>query len=1324
MNSTRSHMLNCFLSLVCAVVCCSQLASAQSATTSLNGTVYDAAGAVVPEASINISNAATGYNRAVKTDSQGAYQFLQLPPAMYVVTVNAKGFAPLKRDNVILQVSSPATLNFTLKITGSSVVVDVTGEAPVVNTQDATLGNNFNARQLIDLPSEDRDPVSILSLQPGVTYIGKTTQGQQDYDTRGGAVNGARSDQTNITLDGLDNNDQLNGYAFTGALRTTLDSLQEFRVTTSNYDAESGRSSGAQVNLVTKSGTNSFHGSLYEYHRPTFTSANDWFNKQAQLRQGEPNRPGKVLRNTFGASFGGPIQKDRFFFFSSYEGFRSAESVQTTRTVPSDLLRQGVIQYLCNPADPNCSVGNPNVTVVSNPIFAPDLVAQLSPGQFAGLDQGCAGSGTCPLGPGANPLVANLNNTNSSAVFALYPHPNSTAAGDGLNFLGYTFPAADPTKHDTYIVKLDYKLSRNGNHSLFVRGNLQNDHEKQPAQFQPLPPNIFYTDNSKGVAVGYTALLTGNFINNFRYQFVRQGVGQSGLSSVSHIHFRGLDDSQGFSHTTLTNVPVHNFADDVSWTRGKHTIQFGANMRLVNNNRLSNAQNFTEGVTNLYWMSPSSIANAGVSLDPALDSTFPLVDSSFGSSYGFSAMSLAGIISEVTATANKDKSGNYLAAGSLVPRHFHGIETELYLQDKWRVTPNLVLTYGLRYSLLQPPYETHGNQAAPTVDLHNWFLQRGRDMLNGVATQPDLTFDLSGQGNGRKPYWDWDYKNIAPRFALAYSPHAGSGFWHKVLGDAGKSSIRAGYGIYFDHFGEGIVNTFDRQGSFGLTTTVENPAGVQQVDSAPRFTGLTGINNIPSVINPPPPGPFPYTPSNDPNTFGLAIAWGLDNKLKTPYSHVMDLSFTRELAKNLVIEATYTGRLGRRLLQEVDLAQPLNLVDPKSHVSYFQAAQQFSKMAASGVPANQVQAIPYWEDMFPAAAGQNLLSGGGGTGQPPFGTVPCTGGPAPQNATATQNMYDSFGCNLYNETLALEIADAFCYPACSGPTGTTPFQYYQDQFSSLYAWQSRGNSVYHGLQLTLRKTMSYGLQFDANYTFSKSIDVGSNAERTNSFENGTALNTGLAYNSQAINTWSPDLWRAVSDFDTTHQFNANWIWEVPYGKGHHWGGGSHGFMEAVFGDWGFNGLYRWTSGFPFTVNYGAGWATNFELNGSSILTGPKPQTGVFKDPSNGDALVFRDPITVGTTLFRPPYPGEAGNRNLLRGPGYFEIDFGLSKQWTLSESKTLRFDWETFNVTNSVRFDAANSLANQDLADIGAFGRYTSTLTKPRIMQFSLRFSF
>lgn len=1292
-----------------AVLAFSGLSSGQSATTSLRGTISDAKGAVVSGATIVLSNQDTAFSRTMKTDDQGIYQFLEVPPSTYVMTVTAAGFATTKRENVVLQVSSPATVNLALQVQGGSVVVDVSAEAPMVNTTDATLGNNFNARQLTDLPTEGRDPVAILSLQPGVVYIGKNVN--QNDDSRGGSVNGARSDQTNVTLDGLDDNDQLNGFAFTGAMRATLDSLQEFRVTTSNYDAASGRSSGAQVNLVTKSGTNNFHGSLYEYHRPSFTVANDWFNKQAELNSGLPNVPQHILRNTFGGTIGGPLKKDRLFFFAAFEGQRTADQEQVTRIVPTQSMALGQLKYLCDPsADANCSVSNSGGVTVDDEGFSPDLVATLNANQIASLDQGCSGNGTCPLGPGPNPLIANINGGNPDALFAHYPAPNSTSGGgDGLNSAAYTFPGNDPTSLNTYIFKLDYKLSADGNHALFFRGNLQNDRERKPPQFPGLPSNDYRTDNSKGIAGGYTYIIRNNLINNFRYAFIRQGLGDSGLSNRDYITFRGLDDSQGFTSTILNNVPVHNFIDDVSWTKGQHTIQFGTNWRLIRNNRQSNAQNVSYGYTNLYWMNPSFISGTGASLDPALDPSFPVVDPSFGTSYDFAAVQVAGLISQVYTFANQDKTGTAIPGGALVSRHFRNFEGEMYLQDKWNATPNLTFTYGVRYSLLQPPYESTGNQVAPTVDMHQWFTNRYKQMYQGIVDQPELSFDLSGQANGKKPYWGWDYRNLAPRFAIAYSPHAADGFWHKVFGDSGKSSIRAGYGLYFDHFGEGVVNTFDRQGSWGLTTTITNPAGVTSVDNAPRYSGLY---NLPPVSVPIPHG-FPYTPSDDPNTFGLAIGWGIDDHLRTPYSHVVDFSITRELAHNFVLEATYTGRFAHHLLQEIDLSEPLDLVDPQSHMDYFTAAQKLSSAAYADTNESDIAPIPYWENMFPMAAGA-----GGISGYAPG---------IPADPSATQNMYDLYYSSLGNETLALEYADAFCFPACAGPNGDQAFSYYQPQFSSLYGWQTRGNSTYNGLQVTLRHAMSSGLQFDLNYTYSHSIDVGSNAERVNGFESN-----GLAFNSQVINAFSPDLWRASSDFDTTHQINANWVWDLPYGHGRHWGASSNSFVNAVFGGWGLNGLYRWTSGFPFTVNAGAGWATDFELSGSSVLVGPKPKTGVFTD-SAGDPTVFKDPSqlvcacgpgTLSGATFRATMPGEAGSRNIFRGPGYFGIDAGLSKTWNFSESKLLKFSWEVFNVTNSVRFDAAGSLINQDLVDITSFGKFNTSLTSPRVMQFALRVAF
>src|SRR5271165_165911 len=369
--------------LVAFLLACSALLSAQTATTSLRGTVSDSKGAVVAGAAVTLTNPATGFARSAKTDNQGIYQFLEIPPAKYDLAVDAPGFATTKQSGLELQVATPATLNVNMQVAGGTVTVEVSSTAPLVNTQDATLGHAFGADQIADLPFEGRDPAGILSLQTGVVFTGNSTHISSQADSRSGTVNGARSDQTNITLDGVDDNDQLLGTAFSGAIRAPLDSLEELKVTTSNSDADTGRSSGGQVSEVTKSGTNHFHGSLYAYNRPTFTTANDWFNKAAQIQASEPNTAPFLLRNTFGANVGGPIIKDRLFFFAAYEGQRKREDLQVTRVVPSMGLRTGNISYPCT-EDPTCPSSGLNT---------------LSPSQIASMDPVCGGLGTCPLGP-------------------------------------------------------------------------------------------------------------------------------------------------------------------------------------------------------------------------------------------------------------------------------------------------------------------------------------------------------------------------------------------------------------------------------------------------------------------------------------------------------------------------------------------------------------------------------------------------------------------------------------------------------------------------------------------------------------------------------------------------------------------------------------------------------------------------------------------------------------------------------------------------------------------------------------------------------------
>ena len=676
-------------------------------------------------------------------------------------------------------------------------------------------------------------------------------------------------------------------------------------------------------------------------------------------------------------------------------------------------------------------------------------------------------------------------------------------------------------------------------------------------------------------------------------------------------------------------------------------------------------------------------------------------------------MSLTGILSYVSVTYNQTKTLAVLPEGALVPRHFRAIEAEWYAQDSWRAAPNLTLTFGARYTLLQPPYETTGTQVAPTISLNDFFKRHGQAMQNGQSYTHMISFNLAGQTSGKQPYWAWDYGNIAPRFAFAWSPRATVGFLKKLWGGAGQSSVRGGYGMYYDHFGEGVVNSFDRNGSFGLTTSITDPVGMVSVDDAPRFSSLStvpafaagGCANPPCPLFGPPPQSFPVALPIG----AFALGWGLDDKLKTPYAHVVDFSVTRQLPHNFVIEASYIGRFDHRLLQEEDLAQPLDIRDPKSGTDYFAAATMFTKAAEVGTPIQKMAPIPYWEHLFPMAAGPGKL---------PNCTFP---GTAPPNPTATQNMYALYSCWVHIETGALQQADVRCSPACATINGATaPYQFFDSQYASLYAWRSIGNSSYNSGQFSLRHRMG-GFETDVNYTFSKSMDIGSNAERVNQYEGG-----GFA--SQIINAWSPNQLRAVSDFDTRHAINANWVYDLPFGKGRHFGSASHGITNGFLGGWSLSGLFRWTSGFPVTVETGTNWSTNYDLTSAAVQTGPTGPTGAFR--VNGKPNLFQNP-NAASQAFRFAYPGESGQRNTLRGPGYFAIDLGLGKTWKIADSQVVKLSWETFNLTNTPRFDVGslqafgnNGGGNLLFTNSVTFGQFTSTANKPRVMQFALRYSF
>jgi hypothetical protein len=1258
----RLRRISLFIFSFILSLCCSFRSLSQTAVTSLHGMIVDPGGAATPQADITLTNRESGFSQTRKSNAEGEYNFQQIPPGKYMVTINAAGFAPQVKQ-VELLVNQIGRLDVSLTVQSTSTSIEVNAQTVTLNTSDATIGTPFNQAQIQALPFEGNNVLDLLSLQAGVMFLGRQSDSQMDSDSRSGSVNGARSDQNNYTLDGLDDNNQNKGYAFEGILRSTRDSVEEFRVVTTNSNADSGRSSGAQVALVTRSGTNSFHGSAYEYHRPTNMVANDWFNKHSELNSGEPNTPGKFLRNTFGGAFGGPVLKDKLFFFLAYEGQRTAESTQVTREVPTPSLRQGNVTYLT-------SAGT---------------YQTLTPADIATMDPNCSGNGTCPNGAGVDPAAL--------AYLSQLPLPNGNALGDGYNFGSYTFSSPSPQSLNTYIAKIDYNLS--AKQRLFVRGNLQYDRTINSEQFPGSLPNSARYDNSKGISAGHVWTVSDSIVNNLRYGFVRQGYGNRGTTNQDYVTFSSVDtftsSSTGTTYpSSIINVPTHNAVDDVTWVKGKHTLQAGVNYRAIFNNRTTDSTAYKHANVTSNFLTVGSIAGTGSSLDPG---TFnlPAVDTSFKTAYNSAISDVTGLITHSVEFLNYGVSGNNLAAlpaGSFTTRHYLSNEFEYYLQDSWKVKSNLTLTFGLRHSLLQVPYERNGQEVSPTINVKDWFNTRGADMLQGLTYAPAISFGPAGRANGKAGLWNMDKLDIAPRFAFAYSPNFSSGFLSKLVGSkANLTSIRGGFGMYYDHFGQGIMNTFDAHGSFGLSTQAEN--GVDQhVDNAPRYSGQ---QDVPTSIIPVPSasGTFPVTPGD-----GLAISYGLDNKLHTPYAYGFDLAISRELPKGFIVEAAYTGRLAHRLLQQLDLGMPLDLVDPKGGGDYFAAATQMTKLANAGTPVASVPVIPYWEHMFPGAAGGGL--------------------------SATQNIYQTEFAHMSssgtwnpmvqgNETAALYDLDLGISPAdASDPT----FRYFDPQYSSFYAWSTIGTSSYHGTQLSLRRAMRNGVQFDLNYVFSKSSDIGSDAERGDAF-------AGQLFSS-LINSWNPKGNRGPSDFDVRHSIVGDFVVALPFGRGGAFASNVNRVVDTLIGGWTLSGLVHWTSGLPFSTLDGLGWGTNWANQSFNVLTGPVATGG--HNSNNGDPNVFKDQAAALANI-RAPYPGETGQRNIFRGDGYFSIDSGLSKVFRITERQDLKFAFEVFNVTNSVRFDP-NSINNNPFGSPSSFGNYSSLLTRPRVVQLSLRYAF
>jgi hypothetical protein len=1237
-------------------------------TALLRGTISDPQGALIPSAVVTLSNTGTGSNRTTITGPQGEYQFLQVAPGTYKVVVEKEGFTQAIRTDVQLLVNTPATLDLRLELGKTADTVNVSAQTSAINTVDASVGNAFSEQQVRELPLETRNVVQLLSLQPGVTTNGE--------------VMGARRDANNITLDGVDVNDNqsaglvaqntttgntyqgVNGNSnnvnsgFNSVLPIPLDSVQEFRVTVGGEGVAQGRSSGGQVVLVTKSGTNQLHGSLYEYNRNTATSANTWFNNQS----GVPVQ--QLVRNQFGASIGGPIKKDRLFYFVNWEQRIDSSSVAQVRAVPSETLKQGTLLVQLTDGS----------------------VQSIGPSQLPQID---------PLGIGLNVPYQKILNQ--------YPAGNDPAFGQdgGLNFSGFRFNAPDRLNDMSWVAKVDYKLDSAGKHTLSVRGTLgDNTIDQILGEFPGQAPASIERDNNKGFSLHYTAIVTPTLINSFTYGLTRLGENLSGVAGTGfQFEPTALSPLENWAARARGRVnPVNNLLDDVTWTKGKHTITGGLNFRYN--------KNYTSSFTNaypLYAYGATELIGLGEDIDTSVQNYLVGGNSNLQlanpTAVTNASATLLGILNDVFVTYQYSKSGQVLPQGTPQQREFIENSYAGYIGDAYRVARELTLNYGLRYENFRPPYEANGLQVDTTVPLNQYFAERNGLQQQGVPANqmPDFTlsYALNGPVNGKPSWWSPDNANFAPRFGLAYAPTGRTGVLGTLFGKNG--ALRVGGAIAYDQFGNDLVVNYDQYGSLGLSNPTNFPDSYS-FSTSPRFTGTYPA--LPAAAA----GGFPYTPPAIAAITGTFL--GISPDLKTPYSMMFNANFSRELPGKVVLEVGYVGRLSRRLLMEGDVFTPdENYKDPGSGVTWQQNAQTVYNLANSlarsaGVSYNNAAAL----------VAQQVMNNPGLVPSLPFVNDVWPGYknayfPGSASANYFYSVYGVFGSSFLDSLHAADrISGEYLPGRCLSATGC--YTFFAQQGSTMPMWMNAGEADFHGLTVAFRRQFSNGLQFDFNYTFSHSIDNGS-ATEAGAGEEGAAIQD--IYNLSAF--------RGSSDFDIRHNFNANFMYALPFGKGKLVLHAAAGWVDQIVGGWQLSSVWRYSTPLPSAVEGDLAYNTNYWLSSLAVMNTPTPSGGVRID-QNGIPSIFSN--TSASNNFQDQPPEGAGTRAALRLAPIFNVDAALTKSFKLPwEGKRLTFRAEAFNAFNHANF----TNPSLSLESPQTFGEYQGTL-EPRSMQFALRFEF
>ena len=1121
----------------------------------ITGVVTDQTGAVIPNVNVRLYNPQTGVTYTTVSNAAGSYTLNQIKPGPgYSIEFTRDGFNAVVISGLYMNVDVTRTQDARMSVgtTKQTVQVSAANQTVTLDTTDATVGNSFEVQFLQALPVQDRsNPSALFTQQPGVTLDG--------------AVTGARVDQDNVTLDGLDVNDNATGNFGAIVANAPVDSVQEFRGVSAGPLSSAGEGGGGQFELVTRGGTNAFHGAAVEYHRDTDFEANDWFNNNA----GVPRPP--LVRNQFGGNIGGPILKDKLFFFFDYNGRRDTLSNLVERTVPLDSFRNGTLNY----------------------INSDGTISSLSSAQVAAID---------PQKVGFNPSLFQFINQR-------YPQANdlSGAYGDLINTAGFRFNAPFPYTENDYVGRVDYTL--NEKIKFFGVSHVTRTNGTQAAiQFPGDPETYPFLDQSYSWVVGNTWTISNNKVNQAYFgrtfedydfpntynppginQFQTFGGNGSGGAILSPPYARAINAQS-------RTFPIPVVRDDFSWQKGRHGLTFGGSFKWISpdNNTILDYNSPTIGLGGYTPNLNASLRPSNIGSGNAI----ALYDSAF-------ALAL-GPYTAVSSTYNYDNQGNPLPQATGAIRDYRYYETEIYFGDTWKVTPTLTISYGVRWQDYTVPYERNGlesvsqfgNESVSNSTFDNYFATRITQSAAGQSGNlavPLFSYVLGGKANNGPALYHNDYKNFAPRVAFAYSPDFDR-----------KSVFNGGAGIIYDHT---VVNSIlyqQTQYSYIFQAMANLPYGVPGNPTASllgdqRFTGISSPAPPPA----PPPITKPFFPYVD-GTGADAVPYGLANgqafnemvdpSFKTPYSIQFNLGWQHEFPQGFILKTNYVGRLGRRLMAQADTDQLVEFPDTTSGQLMSNAFANLSQQLRNGTNPLAVTAEPWYENVLP----------------PGFGVA---------NGFPSNTSFVAYELSTYVQRG--DFADTT--EALSSFGLLPPNVGMAAQFSENTMYTNKGFSSYNGFLVTLHKNASFGLQFDINYTWSHSIDNVSVTANTVAFG-------GYGFICDVLR---PRLCRGNSDFDVTNYLNANFIYDLPVGHGRTFASTTPRWVDEIIGGWQVSGLPSWHSGnayFAAANAFVAGYANNAPAILVGSIADMKTHVN---GGNGGPLFAYKDPLKANADYVGP-----------------------------------------------------------------------------------------